>query len=582
MAVSSTFNFRFTIFHRTLLMSLSSIAILLIALSFILNSVANMVTSIEGNTSHLQSQTDAVNLQSSLVSDQEQLINLQTTTLEAYAFYSTYLYWSFDWVLTTSDRSQAEINKAEKSLRFKLQQISSLDQDLAEAAEVVVIYLEDFNSTIAQAVERTKSNASKHRISSKVSEAQTHSMAMNAMFDAILEQTGNAVKEANQGVKTAGDQVRLAANKVLVGSEQVAASGHSLTEKILAVMVASAIISLILGVFMARSITAPIRQLTSVIIDIDRTSDLSRRISYQGKNEVGDIGTAFNAMLEKFHHIIEQLARCADHLSDSSQTSAKVSETTNNSAQNLRQETDLVATATGQLATTVQEVNISTDDAVKQAEQAQQACRNGQQLVANTMGAIESLSNQINESSTAVNNLAKETDAIGSVLDVIRGIANQTNLLALNAAIEAARAGEQGRGFAVVADEVRTLAGKTSESTDVIQKMIEKLQAGAASAVSQMELNSVNASQTLDNAAQTTESISGILLSVSAINDTNQQIANSTQEQSIAANSIDHSIARISELTNDVSTAAEHTSKSSDELNNMIDELQHLVIKFKY
>jgi len=582
MAVTPPFNFRFTIFHRTLLMSLSSIAILLIALGFVLNSVSNMVRSIEGNTAHLQIQTAALNQQNDWVSDQQRLINLQGTTLEAYAFYSAYLYWSFDLVLTTSDRSQTEVAKAEKSLRLKLQEISTLDQELAEAAEVVVIYLNDFNDTIAQAVQRTKDDASKHRISAKVNEAQTHSLAMNAMFDAILERTVNAVKEANQAVKSAGDKVSQAADQVLLGSGQVTTQGHQLTYTIWIVMAIASMVSLILGIVIARSITTPIRQLTSVIIDIDKNSDLNRRINYQGNNEVGDIGNAFNAMLKKFHLIIEQLARCADQLSQSSQTSAQVSETTNNSAQNLRQETDLVATATGQMATTVKEVNLSTDDAVKQASQAQQACRHGQQLVSNTMSAIKTLSNQINDSSNAVQNLAKESDAIGSVLDVIRGIANQTNLLALNAAIEAARAGEQGRGFAVVADEVRSLASKTSESTDEIQKMIEQLQTGATSAVAQMELNSANANQTLTEAAKTTDSISGILQSVSAINETNQQIALSTEEQSVAAQSIDHSIIRISKLTNDVSSAAEHTSQASDQLNNMIDELHHLVVKFKY
>jgi len=254
-------------------MSLSSIAILLIALGFVLNSVSNMVRSIEGNTAHLQIQTAALNQQNDWVSDQQRLINLQGTTLEAYAFYSAYLYWSFDLVLTTSDRSQTEVAKAEKSLRLKLQEISTLDQELAEAAEVVVIYLNDFNDTIAQAVQRTKDDASKHRISAKVNEAQTHSLAMNAMFDAILERTVNAVKEANQAVKSAGDKVSQAADQVLLGSGQVTTQGHQLTYTIWIVMAIASMVSLILGIVIARSITTPIRQLTSVIIDIDKNSD---------------------------------------------------------------------------------------------------------------------------------------------------------------------------------------------------------------------------------------------------------------------------------------------------------------------
>ncbi len=242
----------------------------------------------------------------------------------------------------------------------------------------------------------------------------------------------------------------------------------------------------------------------------------------------------------------------------------------------------MVATATNQMAVTVKGINDSTEDAVKQATEAQQACLHGQEIVTRTMKDIESLTEQINNSSSAVQNLVKETDSIGSVLDVIRGIADPTNLLALNAAIEAARAGEQGRGFAVVADEVRSLASKTGDSTEEIQKMIEKLQAGATSAASQMTLSSTNASHTLEQAALTTESINGILQSVEAINNTNQHIAHATEEQSTAADSIDQSIVRISQLTNDVTAAAEHTFEASEQLSKMVDEIHNLVVQFKH
>ena len=325
-----------------------------------------------------------------------------------------------------------------------------------------------------------------------------------------------------------------------------------------------------------------IAEIEALIIDIEKNSDLSRRINYRGRNEIGDIGIAFNSMLEKFHSIIQQLAKSADQLSHSSEESAKVSERTNNSSQKLREETDMVATASNEMAVTVKGINESTEDAVNKAADAQDTCQRGQQIITRTVDSIQSLTSQINNSSTAVQDLVKETESIGSVLDVIRGIAEQTNLLALNAAIEAARAGEQGRGFAVVADEVRSLASKTGDSTEEIQTMIEKLQAGANNAASQMKLSASNTSQTLDFASQTTESINGILESVDSISSTNQHIAHATEEQSTAADSIDQSIVRISQLTNDVSAAAEHTLEASEQLSVMVDEIHSLVVQFKH
>jgi len=582
MASRPTLNIRLTIFHRAMLMSVGFVLIILVALGLVLNSVSDMLSTIEGNEAYLETQNVAVNDQNKLINQQEQLMHLQTTTLEAYAFYSAYLYWRFDSVITADDRSIAEAAKAETGLREKLTDIASQDDDLAEAAEVVLIYIDDFNETMSEAVERTRNDAPKHLISAKVGEAQSHSIAMNAMFDTILEQSANAVSEASKGVKVAGGKVSDAADQVLSASKDVSQQGHHLKSQVWLIMIAAVAISLSLGTFLSRSITTPIRRLTSVIIDIEKNSDLSRRINYRGRNEIGDIGIAFNSMLEKFHSIIQQLAKSADQLSHSSEESAKVSERTNNSSQKLREETDMVATASNEMAVTVKGINESTEDAVKKAADAQDTCQRGQQIITQTVDSIKSLTSQINNSSTAVQELVKETESIGSVLGVIRGIAEQTNLLALNAAIEAARAGEQGRGFAVVADEVRSLASKTGDSTEEIQAMIEKLQAGANNAASQMKLSASNTSQTLDFASQTTESINGILESVDSISNTNRHIAHATEEQSTAADSIDQSIVRISQLTNDVSAAAEHTLKASEQLSVMVDEIHSLVVQFKH
>ena len=248
----------------------------------------------------------------------------------------------------------------------------------------------------------------------------------------------------------------------------------------------------------------------------------------------------------------------------------------------MRSETDQVATASNEMAVTVKGINGHTDEAVEQARTAAEACRSGQQIIAQTMHAIETLADRIFESAESVRQLAGNADNIGSVLDVIRSIAEQTNLLALNAAIEAARAGEAGRGFAVVADEVRTLAKRTGDSTDEIQKMIERLQNDTQQVVTKMESSREQATTTLSSAGQTTSAIEHILTSVTAINSTNEQISHATQEQTEAAESIDQSIVNISQLTGDVSDAATKTAQASESLRAMVDELKRLVVQFRY
>ncbi|WP_454786175.1 methyl-accepting chemotaxis protein [Mangrovitalea sediminis] len=401
------------------------------------------------------------------------------------------------------------------------------------------------------------------------------------MFDAILSEAAQSVTDAGSGVLGAGEKLSKAAEQVQESSNEVKARGHQLQKHILLILAASIVISIVVGWLLARSISRPLRRLAAVIMDIEHNNDLSKRVAYAGRNEIGDIGQAFNSMLQKFSVIIRDLASAAEQLSSAADDSASASTSTDQSVQQLRSETDQVATASNEMAVTVKGINDHTNEAVTQARSAAQACKNGQAIIAQTMHDIESLADRIFESSESVRDLAQNADGIGSVLDVIRSIAEQTNLLALNAAIEAARAGEAGRGFAVVADEVRTLAQRTGDSTDEIQGMIERLQAETQNVVKRMESSREQASSTLSGAGQTTTAIADILGAVTAINSTNEQIAHATEEQTGAAESIDQSIVNISQLTGDVSDAATRTAAASETLRQMVDELHRLVVQFR-
>jgi methyl-accepting chemotaxis protein len=197
------------------------------------------------------------------------------------------------------------------------------------------------------------------------------------------------------------------------------------------------------------------------------------------------------------------------------------------------------------------------------------------------MGAINALARDIDQASEVISNLQKETDSIGSVLDVIRGIAEQTNLLALNAAIEAARAGEQGRGFAVVADEVRTLASRTQASTEEIQNMITKLQTGANQAVQVMVKGKDQAASSVDHASRAGQSLQNITRAVSVIKDMSNQIASASEEQSAVSLEINRNINNISDVANETATGSREISTGANELARLAAELQKLVGHFK-
>jgi methyl-accepting chemotaxis protein len=233
------------------------------------------------------------------------------------------------------------------------------------------------------------------------------------------------------------------------------------------------------------------------------------------------------------------------------------------------------------MAATSQEVARNTAAAANAARQADSETQAGREVVNQAIDAIDHLAQEVVSAADVIHRLEAESGKIGTVLDVIRGIAEQTNLLALNAAIEAARAGEQGRGFAVVADEVRTLATRTQESTQEIQKMIERLQTGAKSAVQVMEQGRSKAQVSVQQAARAGTSLDTIATAVSAISDMNAQIASAAEEQGAVAEEINRNITNISQIANQTASGAEQTATASAELAKLAARLQTHVGRFK-
>ncbi len=571
-----------TILQRAILLCSCFILILVGSLMYLLKDINSMTLKIEGQATFLTNQQEAIQQQAKLIEKQKELASFQTVTQDAYSAYNQFLFWRYESAITTDENSMKNGDEAEANLRKQLDVISRVDEEMADVADVVVSYIDEFNSIIGQAIERTRNEESSKRIAAKVNQASSVSNSMSSMFQALLEQTAETAQKAGEGVSAASLKVGEAAAALTQASEEVAQQGASLPSQVYTIMAASCLITLAVGFVVARSITVPILRLQKVIASIEKDNDLTRQIKYRGKDELGAISTAFNAMLNKFDSIIRNVAEATRSLSQSAEESAQISNITSHNAEQLREQTDMVAAASTEMAVTVKGINDSTEDAVQRAQQARNACLDAKNSVGLTQNAIEKLNDQILSSKSVIESLAQDTKNIGGVLDVIRGIAEQTNLLALNAAIEAARAGEQGRGFAVVADEVRTLAQRTGDSTTEIETMIDKLQANAQEAVSQIESSSHKAEETIERSGQTNSAIDSIQHSVDAIHETSEHVSQATSEQTSAADSIDQSLVSISQLTNDVSKAAENTHHSSEELSALVVQLKAQVESFKH
>ena len=310
--------------------------------------------------------------------------------------------------------------------------------------------------------------------------------------------------------------------------------------------------------------------------------DFSQTLSIHDKdNEIGHMFMSFNEMISHMSGIIDGVSQSTHSVSTTvDEVGVELDETVRNIKQQ-SSEIEQVATAMNEMASTVQEVAHNTSRTADAANKAREEAQGGQQVVGTAVRSINNLASQIEQAAEVMGQLEQDSREVGSVLEVINGIAEQTNLLALNAAIEAARAGEQGRGFAVVADEVRTLAQRTQKSTEDIRNIIDRLLNQSGKAASMMETSREQTKQTVSQTSQAGDALERIVKSVGTISDMSNQIATAAEEQSHVAAEMDRNITNIASASEFTTQTASKTKEAAEQIHQQMDTLRHLVAKFR-
>ncbi|WP_286823192.1 MULTISPECIES: methyl-accepting chemotaxis protein [unclassified Idiomarina] len=344
------------------------------------------------------------------------------------------------------------------------------------------------------------------------------------------------------------------------------------------------IISIALAVFISwytvRSISRPLSRVNHML-NIMADGNLTERVDYSSQDEFGELASNTNKLTGNLRKLIEGIANRATQLATAAEQSSNVSDETTNAIDEQRRQIEQVATATQEMNSTASEMADGAEQALREIQHSDDEAKRVRQISDKNRATIEGLANEIKGASEVIDQLSENSKNIGGILDVIRGIADQTNLLALNAAIEAARAGEQGRGFAVVADEVRTLASRTQESTEEIQDMIENLQNDSQRAVTVMNKGREQAELSVQQSDEAAQALQSITESVHQASDSSNHIANAAKEQSSTAQDISERLESIVSIAEQTASGSKQTAQASNEVAKLADELQDSIKSFR-
>ena len=401
---------------------------------------------------------------------------------------------------------------------------------------------------------------------------------------------GAPVREIDKAVKVS-DGPAVAGIQLLAErtQEQVMAAKASFGERVAGVatrVITALVVSLVIAVALVALVTFAVvgrlRGLVRAFAEISHgDADLSQRLPVVGSDELAEIAAGFNRFCEKVAGTVADVKSAATQLSDATRQMAEANDDSQSAINRQRAELEQVVTAMNEMTLSFEEVSRHASHASEAAEAVDRDTCTGTEVVATNVEYINAVASEVDRVGGVVAELEKDSDRIGSVLDVIRGIAEQTNLLALNAAIEAARAGDQGRGFAVVADEVRTLAQRTQQSTEEIQQMIEGLQAASGRAVSVMAQGREKVVATVEEAGKVRETLEKIAEGVNAMRDVNTQIATSAQQQNSVAREMDRNLTNVAGMMEQTAASAAHAAGISAQLSALAEQMRQQVSSYQ-
>ena len=371
--------------------------------------------------------------------------------------------------------------------------------------------------------------------------------------------------------------------QIAAGKESFTQFQLNMASYIMLAALFSSISVLIIGICLTliiKRINKVVTELESTAIDI-ANGDLTKRVALDGDDEFTRIAQYVNQITFRFQQAIKNTHESTSRLASSAAENSVVVTQTQRSIIDMQQQTQQIAAAIHQFSATVREVAQSAAAAAITSEQANSAASKGQLVVDDSIAVIDILSKEMEQASEAMRLLSKSSDDIGSVVDVIQGISGQTNLLALNAAIEAARAGEQGRGFAVVADEVRNLAKRTQDSTEEIQLMIQRLQHGARDSMLMMQRGTEQAKLSVDKSQQVGDALQEIIVSIEQINSLNAQIATASEQQSVVTEELNRNMTNISDISDQNATGVAQLSMATHDLARLAESMQQNSARYK-
>ena len=401
----------------------------------------------------------------------------------------------------------------------------------------------------------------------------------------------NAIDEATK-MLTAADTDTLAADSILTQQvnlanettlevqDAVESAVSNGTNQTTLIMIISIVLAVVIARFTLVSITRPLGRVNEML-NIVASGDLSHKLDESGKDEFAELSRNCNSLIDSLRNLIQGIVSRSTQLAAASEQTSAVTAQSTTAIEEQRRQVEQAASATTEMSSTSQSVLSSANEALTEIKQADDEAERVKGISGKNRETIELLANEVESASQVINKLQQDSASIGGILDVIRGIAEQTNLLALNAAIEAARAGEQGRGFAVVADEVRTLASRTQESTQEIQNMIEVLQTGAEKAVTVMDKGKSQASECVHQSEMADKALETITHAVHEAYDRSSQIATAADEQSVVAHEISENLESIVAIAEQTTAGSHQTASSSSEVARLAEELQQSVQEFK-